>query len=237
MLSSEDEDNVVAVAVDESNGEEEMDEMEDVEEDGTEVMAVAENEEDDFDGDGEISDEDEGGDDVAKEACVAVENEDDEDDEDDDDDNVNHQTNIVNQDESDDSDDEPIRKRIKKESKRDDEAANMKKKKRKKKKKKRKKKGSSDRKDRKGDNIPSVKNLGIPFRAIKRTMKIDPDIATVQNEAAMVATYAVELFVKKMVKQSYDSAKKRGRNTVRYEDLAEVRANNSNLDFLDTILP
>jgi len=231
MLSSEDEDNVVAVAVDESNGEEEMDEMEDVEEDGTEVMAVAENEEDDFDGDGEISDEDEGGDDVAKEACVAVENEDDEDDDD------GNQTNIVNKDESDDSDDEPIRKRIKKESKRDDETANMKKKKRKKKKKKKKKKGSSDRKDRRGDSIPSVKSLGIPFRAIKRTMKIDPDIATVQNEAAMVATYAVELFVKKMVKQSYDSAKKRGRNTVRYEDLAEVRANNSNLDFLDTILP
>ena len=63
--------------------------------------------------------------------------------------------------------------------------------------------------------IPSVKDLGIPFRAIKRIMKIDPDIATVQNEAAMVTTYALELFVKKIVNESYVNAKKRGRNTVK----------------------
>ena len=63
------------------------------------------------------------------------------------------------------------------------------------------------------------------------------DIGTVQNEAAMVATYAVEMFVEKMVYESHDNAKKRGRNTVKYEDLAEVRASHSNMSFLNTLIP
>ena len=63
--------------------------------------------------------------------------------------------------------------------------------------------------------IPSFKDLGIPFRAIKRIMKIDPDIMVVQNEAAMITTFALELFVKKIVNESYNNAKKRGRNTVK----------------------
>mmetsp|Transcript_15017 Transcript_15017/g.19022 ORF Transcript_15017/g.19022 Transcript_15017/m.19022 type:complete len:230 (+) Transcript_15017:24-713(+) len=98
----------------------------------------------------------------------------------------------------------------------------------------RKRKRSQEKKD---DGIPSVKDLGIPFRAIKRIMKIHPDIATVQNEAAIVTTYALELFVKKIVNGSYANAKKRGRNTVKYEDLAETRATHSCLSFLDTLLP
>ena len=97
--------------------------------------------------------------------------------------------------EEDDSDDEPIRKKARTE------------KKKKSKKKKKEPKSSS--------GIPAVKNLGIPFRAIKRIMKIDKNIATVQNEAAMVATYAVKLFVTNLVERSYDKSKKRGRNTVK----------------------
>ncbi len=69
--------------------------------------------------------------------------------------------------------------------------------------------------EKKVEGIPSVKDLGIPFRAIKRIMKLHPDIATVQNEAAIVTTYALELFVKKIVNESYSNAKKRGRNTVK----------------------
>jgi len=102
------------------------------------------------------------------------------------------------------------------------------------KKKKRKRRGGAGKEH---DEIPSVKDLGIPFRAIKRIMKVDPDIATVQNEAAVVTTYAVELFVKKIVNESYNNAKKRGRNTVKYEDLSEARAMNQNMNFLDTLLP
>lgn len=101
--------------------------------------------------------------------------------------------------------------------------------------KKRKRKASP--KKQKSGEIPSVKDLGIPFRAVKRLMKIDKDIVTVQNEAAMVATYAVELFVEKIVKESNGNAKKRGRNTVKYEDLGEVRVSNKNLSFLDTLIP
>ncbi len=85
--------------------------------------------------------------------------------------------------------------------------------------------------------IPSTKDLFVPFRAIKRIMKCDKDIGTVQNEAAMVATYAVEMFMEKMVNESNERAKKRGRNTVKYEDLAEVRASHSNMSFLNTLIP
>ena len=81
-------------------------------------------------------------------------------------------------------------------------------------KKKRKRKQSSPKKQKSGET-PSIKDLGIPFRAIKRIMKIDKDIGTVQNEAAMIATYAVELFVEKMVLESNENARKRGRNTVK----------------------
>ena len=85
--------------------------------------------------------------------------------------------------------------------------------------------------------IPRVKSLGIPFRAIKRAMKINKDIGTVQNEAAIITTYAVELFIRKLARESHDIARRKRRNTVRYEDIGEVRANNSNLNFLSTLIP
>ena len=84
--------------------------------------------------------------------------------------------------------------------------------------------------------IPSTKDLFVPFRAIRRIMKLDKDIGTMQNEAAMVETYAVEMFVEKMVNENHDNAKKRGRNTVKYVDLAEVRASHSNMSFLNTLI-
>lgn len=83
----------------------------------------------------------------------------------------------------------------------------------------------------------AVKGLTIPFRSVKRTMKNDKDVATVQNEAAIVATAAAELFMKKLADEGHKFATKHGRNTIRYEDLAEARANNSSLDFLDMLLP
>mmetsp|Transcript_8198 Transcript_8198/g.17459 ORF Transcript_8198/g.17459 Transcript_8198/m.17459 type:complete len:260 (-) Transcript_8198:160-939(-) len=84
---------------------------------------------------------------------------------------------------------------------------------------------------------PAVPCLTIPFRQVKRTMKLDPDIGTVQNEAAMVATLATELFLKKFAAESYDIAKKKGRVTIRYEDVAEARVSNPALSFLDLLLP
>lgn len=66
-----------------------------------------------------------------------------------------------------------------------------------------------------GAAIPNAKDLFVPFRVIKRIMKVDKDIGTVQNEAAMVATYALELFIERMMEESYENAIKRGRNTVK----------------------
>ena len=84
---------------------------------------------------------------------------------------------------------------------------------------------------------PSVRGLTIPFRTIKKSMKLDPDIPIVQNEAAIMATVAVELFLKRLVTLSHRNAKQRGRNTVRYEDVAEARTKDKALAFLETMLP
>ena len=52
-----------------------------------------------------------------------------------------------------------------------------------------------------------------------------------------VATYAAEMFVQKLAQDGLVVAKKRGRHTVRYEDIAEARANDHNLNFLDILFP
>ena len=62
---------------------------------------------------------------------------------------------------------------------------------------------------------PAVKGLTIPFRNVKRTMKLDPDIGTVQQEAAILTTLAAELFLKSLAKESHQNANSRGRNTIR----------------------
>ena len=93
--------------------------------------------------------------------------------------------------------------------------------------------GSSAKKGR----TPAVQGLTIPFRAIKRTMKIDPDIGTVQNEAAIIVTMAAELFIKDLAHHSHQNAKKKGRNTIRYEDVAEARAKDPALTFLEILIP
>lgn len=62
---------------------------------------------------------------------------------------------------------------------------------------------------------PAVKGLTIPFRNVKRTMKLDPDIGTVQQEAAILTTLAAELFLKSLAKESHQNAQSRGRNTIR----------------------
>jgi histone H3/H4 len=82
-----------------------------------------------------------------------------------------------------------------------------------------------------------VAGLTIPFRTIKKAMKLDPDTPIVQNEAAIMTTIAVELFVKKLATASLEMAKSRGRQNVRYEDIAEARSKNSAMAFLEPLLP
>jgi Histone-like transcription factor (CBF/NF-Y) and archaeal histone len=47
-------------------------------------------------------------------------------------------------------------------------------------------------------------------------MKLDPDNTIVQNEAAIVATMAAELFLKKLALESQKTCKTKDRNTIRY---------------------
>lgn len=84
---------------------------------------------------------------------------------------------------------------------------------------------------------PSVAGLTIPFRTVKKAMKLDPDIPIVQNEAAIMTTIAAESFLKSLARKSHRNAKNRGRNTIRYEDVAEARTQNSSLSFLEPLLP
>jgi histone H3/H4 len=101
--------------------------------------------------------------------------------------------------------------------------------------------GSRERKQNSGGaglcRTPSVRGLTIPFRTIKKAMKLDPDIPIVQNEAAIMTTVAVELFLKRLVTKSNQNAKYRGRNTVRYEDVAEARTADKTMAFLEPLLP
>lgn len=84
---------------------------------------------------------------------------------------------------------------------------------------------------------PAAKGLTIPFRTIKRIMKIDKDIGIIQNDAAILTTAALEMFVKDFATKSLEIATRKGRNTIKYDDVAEVRANDRSLSFLDLLMP
>ncbi len=84
---------------------------------------------------------------------------------------------------------------------------------------------------------PAAKGLFVPFRTVKKIMQQDPDINIIQNDAAIMVTAATGLFLKEFTEKSLESCKKKGRNTIKYDDVAEVRANNKNYSFLDMLLP
>mmetsp|Transcript_16477 Transcript_16477/g.25844 ORF Transcript_16477/g.25844 Transcript_16477/m.25844 type:complete len:91 (-) Transcript_16477:1682-1954(-) len=68
-------------------------------------------------------------------------------------------------------------------------------------------------------------------------VKTDKDIGIIQNDAAIVATAALEQFVKDFATKSLALATRKGRNTIKYDDVAEVRASDRSLSFLDMLLP
>jgi histone H3/H4 len=84
---------------------------------------------------------------------------------------------------------------------------------------------------------PAVRDLTLPYRSIKRTMKLDPSVGIVQNDAAYLVTYATELFIKKLAKDSQELALKKGRSIIKYDDLAEARAKTKAFSFLDMLIP
>ena len=79
--------------------------------------------------------------------------------------------------------------------------------------------------------------LTIPFRTIKRLMKMDPSVGIVQNDAAIVVAAAAEHFVRVFAVRSLEVAREKGRNIVKYEDVATARANDRSLSFLDLLMP
>ena len=85
--------------------------------------------------------------------------------------------------------------------------------------------------------VASVADLWIPFRTIKKAMKLEPDVPLVQNEAAIMATVATELFLKNLANAALKAAKANGRNYLRYEDVAEARSKNKALSFLEPMFP
>ena len=84
---------------------------------------------------------------------------------------------------------------------------------------------------------PSVAGLEIPFRTVKKAMKLDPEVPIVQTEAALMVTVAAELFVKSLAAESFKNAKARGKNVIQYADVAEGRTKKNSLAFLQTLLP
>jgi len=83
----------------------------------------------------------------------------------------------------------------------------------------------------------ACQGLTIPFRTIKRIMKIDTGVGIVQNDAAIVVTAALEHFVKELATKALKLSEKKGRGTIKYEDVAEVRAADLSLSFLDLLMP
>ena len=84
---------------------------------------------------------------------------------------------------------------------------------------------------------PAVRDLFLPYRSIKRTMKLDPSVGIVQNDAAILVTHATELFIKKLAQDSHEISVKKGRGTIKYDDLAEARAKTKAFSFLDMLIP
>lgn len=85
--------------------------------------------------------------------------------------------------------------------------------------------------------MPAVRDLTIPYRPIKKSMKSNLDLPLVQNDAAILVTQATELFIKKLAKDSSEISAKKGRGTIKYDDLAEARAKNKAFSFLDLLIP
>jgi len=68
-------------------------------------------------------------------------------------------------------------------------------------------------------------------------MRLNKDVGIVQNEAAILVQFAAELFTKKFANQSFKTAQEKGRDCIKYEDVAEARAASAQLSFLEPLIP
>jgi len=79
--------------------------------------------------------------------------------------------------------------------------------------------------------------LAIPRASIKRIMKLDPDTKQLSQDAIMVMAKATELFIDKLAKASHSMAVTNKRKTIKYEDIADARFSQKNMEFLDGVVP
>ena len=79
--------------------------------------------------------------------------------------------------------------------------------------------------------------LQIPKAAIKRIMKLDPEVSQVANDAVVLVAKATEMFLEKFAGAARARATGRDRQTVTYEDLAVAARRESNYEFLTHVLP
>lgn len=80
-------------------------------------------------------------------------------------------------------------------------------------------------------------NLTIPKASIKRIMKLDPDTKQLSQDAIVLMCKATELFVDKLAKASHSMAVSNKRKTIKYEDIADARLSDKNMEFLDGVVP
>ena len=76
-------------------------------------------------------------------------------------------------------------------------------------------------------------SLAIPKSSIRRIMKLDDEVKSVQQEAVWLIGKATEIFLENLSKQSYEQSIKRGGRMIRYEDVADARTADANLSFLE----
>ena len=79
--------------------------------------------------------------------------------------------------------------------------------------------------------------LQIPFQSIKRIMKIDQEVNMIARESYLVTGKVTEMFIEKLTQRSYQIALHNKRKMIRYEDVADARVNDPNLQFLEGVLP
>ena len=77
-----------------------------------------------------------------------------------------------------------------------------------------------------------AEDLAIPKNAVKRIMKLDPEVGAVSAEAVIAVAKATEIFLEKFATDSYNIAVEKNRKTVRYEDIADARTADSTLEVL-----
>ena len=79
--------------------------------------------------------------------------------------------------------------------------------------------------------------LQIPFQSVKRIMKINPEVNMIARESYLVTGKVTELFIDKLARKSYQIALHNKRKQIKYEDVADARVSDPNLQFLEGVLP